>query len=91
MYGDFLSILEAKGRIFFKKLDFDYYDDFIYITFYHQSDNTLYMIPYTVKFSNIEKFRGNYRFLAEAIIQNLYSKYINYEYPNKDLTETHLI
>lgn len=91
MYGDFLAILEARSRKKFEKLEFDYYDKFLYISFYIKSDNTLYLIPHTVDFKKIERYRGQYSFLAEIIIQKLYVKYFAYEYPKKDNSKTHFV
>jgi|GEM_PF-3683326 len=91
MYGDFLAILEARSRNKFEKLEFDYYDKFLYISFYVKSDNTMYLIPYTVDFIKIERYRGQYSFLAEIIIQKSYVKYFGYEYPRKDNIKTHFV
>lgn len=87
MYGDFLAMLEAKSRKKFEELEFDYYDNYLYITFYLRVNHTLFAIPYTVSFENIEKFRGNYRFYAEGIARNVYVKFINYKYPVQDINK----
>ncbi len=84
MYGPFLSILEGRGRKSIKKIEFDYYEKFLYITFYFKSHNTLYLIPYTITYDNIEKWKGDFRGLSDTILENLYSKYLDYDYPTGD-------